>query len=255
VSLDRRWQVGRPTPNIGVWTGFAAIGVAVLTITEFAIRQITVGPRPALGDADALVAFNERTATGTLGVILTDTILMAVILVFLSGFRQLILQTRRDVQWIADLGFSAGIAYVVVTLVGDGLEGGAALDASAGGGTSDVVVALTVGHALFFGSIGCVLTAVVSFAFGYITLISGALPRWTGWVAVAVAIPNLVFVGTAFGGTDDTSFRAAGGWGSVALGTFPWLVWIVAVGIVVIRQRGMHRERAEAERDQQGATA
>jgi hypothetical protein len=247
MTSAHRWPVGWRTPNVGLWTGIAALGVAVLTVTEFLLRQITVGPRPGLSEA-ALVEFNRRTHTGTLGVILTDTVLMAVILVFLAGFRQLIVQTRRDVQWIADIAYAAGIAYVVVTLIGDGLEGGAALDATVDGGNGTVIRALTVGHALFFGSIGCVLTAVVSFASGYITLISGALPRWTGWLAVAVAIPNLVLVGTAFGGTDDTSFRAAGGWGSVALGTFPWLVWIVSVGVVVIRGRRTHLERAELSR-------
>jgi len=254
TTADRRWPVGWRTPNVGLWTGFAALGVAVLTAAEFLIRQLAVGPRPGLDQVEALVEFNQRTHAGTLGVILTDTVLMAVIIVFLSGFRQLIVQTRRDVQWIADIGYAAGIAYVVVTLVGDGLVGGAALDASIDGGSGTVIRALTVGHALYFGSIGCVLTAVVSFASGYITLISGALPRWTGWLAVAVAIPNLVLVGTAFGGTDDTSFRAAGGWGSVALGTFPWLVWIVAVGIVVIRGRESHLERAEIAREEQAAT-
>lgn len=254
MSSDHRWPVGWPTPNVGLWTGFAALGVAALTVIEFAIRQIAVGPRPGLGDVEALVAFNQRTHTGTLGVILTDTVLMAVIIVFLSGFRQLIVQTRRDLQWIADIAFSAGIAYVVVTLVGDGMEGGAALDATVDGGSGTVIRALTVGHALYFGSIGCLLTALVSFASGYITLISGALPRWTGWLAIVVAASNLVFVGTAFGGTDDTSFRAAGGWGSVALGTAPWLAWIVSVGVVVIRHRARHLERAKVVREQQSAS-
>ena len=253
MIAERRWNTGWPTPNVGLWTGIAAIGVAVLTLTELLIRQLAVGPRPALDDVAALVAFNQRTAAGTLGVILVDTVLMAVIIVFLSGFRQLILQARRDLQWIADIAFSAGIAYVVVTLVGDGMEGGAALDASVDGGSGTVIRALTVGHALFFGSIGCVPTALVSFASGYITLISGALPRWTGWLAIVVAIPNLVLVGTAFGGTDDTSFRAAGGWGSVVFGTAPWLLWIVSVGVVVIRGRAGHLARARVARTQSGS--
>lgn len=255
MNDERRWSAGWPTPNVGLWTGAAAFGVAVLTITEFVIRQVAVGPRPGLGHVAALVAFNRSTHVGTLEMIVTDTVLMAVIIVFLSGFRQLIVQTRRDVQWIADIAFAAGIAYVVVTLVGDGLEGGAALDATVDGGNGTVIRALTVGHALFFGSIGCVLTAVVSFASGYITLISGALPRWTGWLAIAVAVPNLVLVGTAFGGTDDTSFRAAGGWGSVAFGTLPWLIWIVAVGVMLIRHRATHLRRAEVARDAQAMPA
>jgi hypothetical protein len=59
-------------------------------------------------------------------VILVDTVPMAVILVCLAGFRWLIVQTRRDVQWIADIAYAAGIAYLVVRLIGDGFEGGAA---------------------------------------------------------------------------------------------------------------------------------
>jgi hypothetical protein len=253
VTGERAQPIGWNTPNVGIWTGVAAIGVAALTAAEFTIRQIAVGPRPGLDQVAALVEFNRRTSAGTLGVILTDTILMAVIIVFLSGFRQLIVQSRRDLQWIADIAFSAGVAYIVVTLVGDGLEGGAALDATVDGGNATVIRALTVGHALFFGSIGCVCTALVSFASGYIILISGALPRWTGWLAMAVAIPNLVLVGTAFGGTDDTSFRAAGGWGSVALGTLPWLIWVVSVGVVVIRDREGHLERAVRARHERVA--
>jgi hypothetical protein len=236
---------GWRTPSVGAWTGAAATAVAALTVLEFTIRQLTVGSRPGLQTGDALVRFTAETSGGTLMVILTDTFLMAAILVFLAGFRQIVTQVRPDVQWIADLAFSAGVAYVAVTLVGDGMEAGAALDASTPGGADAVVIrTLTVGHAMLFGSIGCVLTALVSAASGYLTLLTGALPRWTGVLALAVAIANLVAVGTAFGGTDDTSFHSAGGWGTALLATFPWLVWVVCVGIVVIRARRHHLERA-----------
>ena len=67
VTAQGRWPVGWRTPNVGLWTGTAALGVAGLTVTEFLIRQIAVGPRPGLNEA-ALVEFNQRTHTGTLGV-------------------------------------------------------------------------------------------------------------------------------------------------------------------------------------------
>ena len=237
---------GWRTPSVGAWTGAAAIAVAVLTVLEFTIRQVTVGARPGLQQGEALVRFTAETSGGTLGVILTDTFLMAAIMVFLAGYRQIVTQVRPDIQWIADLAFSAGVAYVAVTLVGDGMEAGAALDATTpGGGDAVVIRTLTVGHAMLFGSIGCVLTALVSAASGYLTLITAALPRWTGVLAMAVAVANIVAVGTAFGGTDDTSFHAAGGWGTAALATFPWLVWVVAVGVVVIRYRRHHLVRAQ----------
>lgn len=250
VSLEAVVEVpvqpnGWRAPSVGAWTGAAALAVAVLTVLEFTIRQLTVGSRPGLEEGEALVRFTAATSGGTLGVILTDALLMAAIMVFLAGYRQIVTQVRPDIQWIADLAFAAGVAYVAVTLVGDGMEGGAALDATTpGGGDATVIRTLTVGHAMLFGSIGCVLTALVSAASGYLTLITAALPRWTGVLAVAVAISNLVAVATAFGGTDDTSFHSAGGWGTAAIATFPWLAWVVAVGIVVIRYRHHHLARA-----------
>jgi hypothetical protein len=237
---------GWRTPSVGAWTGAAAVAVAVFTTLEFTIRQIGVGPRPGLGHARSLLDFTAGTSTGTLLVILTDTFLMAAILVFLAGFRQIITQIRPDVEWIGHIAFGAGVAYVAVTLVGDGMEAGAALDVTIpGGGDPSVIRALTIGHAMLFGAIGCVLTALVSAASGYLTLITGALPRWTGVLAMGVAVANVVAVGTTFGGTDDTSFHAVGGWGTAALATFPWLVWVVSVGAVVIRFRRQHLRRAE----------
>lgn len=233
------------TPNVGAWTGVAAIAVAVFTVLEFTIRQIFVGARPPLDDASALIDFAQRTAAGTLGVILIDTFLMASLIVFLAAFRQLITQVRPDLDWVSALAYGAGIVWVAITLVGDGLEGGAALDAGALHPDAHLIRTLTLGHSLLFGAIGCVLTALVAAASGYVTIVSGALPRWTGRLAIVVAGANLVAVATVFGGTDD-SFHAVGGWGTALLATFPWLVWVVCVGIVVIRARRQHHESAKA---------
>jgi hypothetical protein len=41
--------------------------------------------------------------------------------------------------------------------------------------------------------------------------------------------------------------------GSVALGTFPWLVSTTSVGVIVIRDRAEHLRMAEGERDQQAS--
>jgi hypothetical protein len=233
------------TPNVGTWTGIAAIAVAVFTVLEFTIRQIFVGARPSLDDAAALVEFAQRTAPGTLGVILIDTFLMASLVVFLATFRQLITQVRRDLDWLSALAYGAGIVWVAITLVGDGLEGGAALDAATLQPDAHLIRTLTLGHALLFGAIGCVLTALVAAASGYVTIVSGALPRWTGRLAIGVAGANVVAVATVFGGTDD-SFRAVGGWGTALFATFPWLVWVVCVGVAVIRARQQHHDVAKA---------
>jgi hypothetical protein len=231
-----RHRPTRLTPDVRLWTGFAAAAVAATLLAEFIVRA-TIGPRPPLADATALAEFLSRTSSETLMIIMIDTVLMAFVIVFLAGFRQIITSSEADLEWVADLAFGAGLLFVGVTLVGDAMEGGAALDAASGHPDPSVLRALTEGHMLMFGSIGCVLLALVSAASGYVTLVSGALPRWTGIVAYVVAILNVIAVPTMFGGTSDSSFVSAGGVGVAIFATFPWLAWVIAVGIVTIRAR------------------
>jgi hypothetical protein len=235
-AATTRHRPTRLTPDVSLWTGFAAAAVAATLLAEFIVRA-TIGPRPPLADATALAEFLDRTSNETLMIIMIDTVLMAFVIVFLAGFRQIITSSEADLEWVADLAFGAGLLFVGVTLVGDAMEGGAALDAASGHPDPSVLRALTEGHMLMFGSIGCVLLALVSAASGYVTLASGALPRWTGIVAYVVAILNIIAVPTMFGGTSDSSFVSAGGVGVAIFATFPWLAWVIAVGIVTIRAR------------------
>ncbi|MGD8167793.1 hypothetical protein ACEXOS_011275 [Herbiconiux sp. P16] len=228
---------GRLNPDVRLWTGIAAVTVAALTLAEFLVQVLLVGARPALDDSAALEAFMARTANQTLFTILIDTFLMAALIVFLGGFRQIITHTRPDLQWVADLAFGSGLLFIGVTLVGDAMEGGTALDTIGLTPDASSLRALTVGHTLMFGSIGCALTALLAASSAYVTLASGALPAWTGWIAYAVAGLNLLAVPTMFGGTSPSSFFAAGGAANAMLATFPWLVWVVCVGFVTIRDR------------------
>jgi hypothetical protein len=221
-------------PDVHAWTGRAAFGVAAFLLAEFIVRE-TEGSRPPLGDTGALLGFMARTSTETLIIVTLDAVLMAFVIVFLAGFRQLITAARAGVEWVADLAFGSGLVFVGTTLVGDAMEGGAALDAAGGHPDASVIRALTEGHTLLFGSIGCVLLALVASASGYVILASGGLPVWTGRVAYAVAALNILAVPTLFGGTSDTSFVAAGGLGVTLFATFPWLAWVVVVGAVTIR--------------------
>lgn len=218
-------------------TGFAAIAIAILTLAEFFIK-VSDGTRPSLGNSAALVQFITNSSTSILTIIVIDTLLMACLIIFFAGFRQLIIRAKRELNWITDLAFGSGLVFVAITLIGDAMDGGAALD-TIGNYAADpsVLRALTEGHMLLFGSVGCVLTALVTATFSYTTFASGALSKWTGWVGYAVAIANLLAVPTVYGGTSATSFASAGGFGVTLLATFPFLVWVVAIGIVAIRTK------------------
>ncbi|WP_147305385.1 hypothetical protein [Subtercola boreus] len=233
-------------PDVRRWTGISAIAVAALMAAEFVTQVTTVGTRPELYQEDALAEFMTAAANPTLFVIFLDTFLMAALIVFLASFRQLITHTRHDMQWVADLGYGAGLVFVAITLVGDAMDAGAALDTVKQPASGTVIRALTEGHIVMFGSIGCVLTALVVAAAGYVTFASDVLPRWTGWLAFAVAASNLVTVPTMFSGTSATDLFSAGGGGVTALATFPFLAWVAIVGIVTIRGQRHHAAKRTA---------
>jgi hypothetical protein len=230
------------TPDVHAWTGRAAFGVATFLIAEFIVRE-TEGSRPPLSETAALIAFMQRTAVQTLTIVTIDAVLMAFVIVFLAGFRQIIKNSAQGLEWIADLTYGSGLVFVGITLVGDAMEGGAALDAQDAHPYIAVLRALTEGHTLLFGSIGCVLLALISASSGTVILRSDVLPRWTGIVAYVVAALNIAAIPTLFGGTSDTSFIAAGGLGVTIFATFPWLAWVIVVGTVTVRGHRPTRRR------------
>ena len=226
----------RVSPDVRRWTGIAAFTVGSLLVLEFTIRMF-MGERPNLDDEEALGRFVQSTNFAALLVIMIDLFLMTALIVLFAGFRQLITQTRPDLTWIANIGYAAGIVFVAITLVGDSMNGGAALD------TVDItpepisIRAITAGYTLMFGATGCVLSALMAGAFGYVTLLSRALPAWTGWVGLGVAAFNVLAIPTMFNGTSTANFVSAGGIAVTLLGTFPVFAWSCVVGIVTIRGR------------------
>lgn len=234
----------RNSPDVKRWTGIAAIGVAALLSTEFVLHQV-IGPRPELDQESELVDFFVAHHIGLLTIVLIDTVLMANIIVFLAGFRQIITHSRHDLQWIADITFGAGLVFVAITMVGDAMEAGSALDVVNLTPDASSIRALTEGHAVMFGATGCVLLAVVSGSSAYTVLASHALPRWTGIVAWVVAALQIFGLATIFGGTSDRDWFSSGGVGVTATATFPWVAWVITVGIVTIRGHGgLGRRRA-----------
>ncbi|MDM4763360.1 hypothetical protein QT381_10105 [Galbitalea sp. SE-J8] len=224
------------TPDVRLWTGIAGLAVAVLLVFEFTVRM-SMGPRPALDEPEALVDFISSTSTKSLVKTLTDTVMMGFLIVFHAGLKQLIVEASPRLSWIGDTLFGAGIAFVAVTLVGDSLEAGAALDTVGAIGEPIAIRALTDGYLMMFGPMTCVLISVMAASAGYGIHSSGALPRWAPRVAYVVAILNLAGMLTTFGGTSNEAWYSVGGWGAAAFATFPWLAWVIAVSVAVFLER------------------
>ncbi len=91
------------------------------------------------------------------------------------------------------------------------MNGGAALDTVGMTPEPISIRAITAGYTLMFGATGCVLSALMAGAFGYVTVLSRALPAWTGWVGIGVAAFNVLAIPTMFNGTSTANFVSAGG--------------------------------------------
>jgi hypothetical protein len=214
------------------WTG--AFGVASIALILVAQPLWFVGgTAPRLEDT---VKFTEY-VTRNNGIILTrmmaDTLIIACFLVFLVGFRHLIRQARPDYEWASMLVFGAGLVFAMLTLLGDALAGGAALDTVGGKPEPTLVRALWEASIPAFGAIGLIIMALFMASAGYAILATAALPRWTGWVAYAGAIGNLVAAPAIYAGTNVTGFYTADGLVSL-LSELPFLIWALAASISMI---------------------
>ena len=147
--------------TVKTFIGISSIFVAVLMVLEFIVK-IRVPTRPSLDQAAALEAFMPTAANATIAVITIDTLLMAFLLVFFAALRQLVTAERPEHKWVADLAFAASIVFVAITLVGDAMDAGSALDAVGQSADASVIRALTEGHIFIFGSIGSVMIALIT---------------------------------------------------------------------------------------------
>lgn len=225
-----------PGPNITRWAG--VFGVAGFFVFLFATPLYFLGPQPVppLEDAAQFSEGVRRASTLILArATLADPIIFACLLIFLVGFRHLIQRTQPEFEWAGTLVFGAGLVLVALELVGDALQGAAALDTFAKPDPT-IVRGLMEASLPLFGAIGLIMSALFLASAGYATLAAEALPRWTGWLALAGAVVNLVAAPSIFGGTDFSAFYTAAGWVTY-IGQLTLVSWFVIASIAMVRKR------------------
>jgi len=234
-----RSEAAAAPPGAGFWrwTGVFALGVVAISWAEFPLYVLVGSPPAYNGAAFAEHLFNHQTIAFTR--ILMDLALYVAAMIFAARLSHLIRLARPGYEWAATLVFGSAAVWVAVTLVADGLEGGATLDTLGGNADPSAVRALTDGTLLIFnGSIAFVLTGLFLGAAGYATVATGVLPRWTGWLAYLAAALCAISVPAMYAGPlDYTGFYNAGGWGPAIIANFPPLIWFLVVGIVMVRMR------------------
>ncbi|POX63161.1 hypothetical protein C3492_13560 [Streptomyces sp. Ru62] len=197
-------------------TGLAGIATAAAFIIDVPLYFLYSGPPP---DSNVLAR------------LLIGILALALLIVFVTIFRELVKRTDPTSEWLGNLAFAAGLVYATITLVSSGLEGGAVIAA-----VHPIDPTITV-HAtyLLYGSIGRLTLALLLTAVGCALRRTRLLPRWAGRSAFVLAGINLAFVPSMFFGHTPAHFYAANGWGTTALMGALFSYWLLALGITTYR--------------------
>ena len=220
--------------NVLRWTGAFGIAAFVLILVAQPLWLVS-GTAPRLDDSPAFTDFVTQNNSIILSRSLVDTLIIACFLVFLAGFCHLIRLARSHFEWAASLIFAGGLAWAILVLLGDTLCAAAALDTYS---KAEPVAVRTLweGSIPAFGAVGLLLAALFLASAGYAVLASGALPKWTGWLAFVAALANLVAAPSIYAGANATGFYTADGLITL-IGLLPLLLWLFIVGVIMTARR------------------
>lgn len=242
-ALRKKRRVLMDDPKVRRWTGAFGVTSGILLVAALPIYLVR-GTPPRLEDAAAFTEYVTRNNSNFLMGVLVDTLYIVGFLVFLAGLRHLIRQARPDYEWATTLVFGVGLVQAAVTLVGDTLIAGAALDTFNQPGPT-VVRALTVASLAVFGVIGPIMTTLFLASASYAILATRALPGWIGWLGYVVTILNLAVAPSVYGGVDFLEATVAGGSASHGVYSYvspvtglAYLVWLfsAAISMMVVKR-------------------
>lgn len=166
--------------------------------------------------------------------ILVSIIGASILIVFLCGFRLVIREASRDLEWAATVALVSGLMWLSFSFVAQSMEAGTVIVSKV---PIDPTVdgALAPGQFLLWGSIGRAMTTLFLSASGMAILRGRLMPVWFGQLAWVLAVVNLAFLPAMFFGPDAAQFYSAVGWGTTA--TIPALVicWILVASIILLR--------------------
>jgi hypothetical protein len=234
----REYAQDRREPDVRRIAAVFGIASVVLRLAQFPL-YMQDDPSVSVYDGTGLVRDFYRVQNVVFTRIMLNLAAYVTGMIFAAALAQLIKRARPAYDWLGSLVFGSFAVWMGVTLVANGLEGGAVLDTVGGTGDPSAVRALKDGTLLIYkGSIAFAMTGLFLGAAGYATLATGVLPRWTGWLACAGAMLCALTIPAMYGGpVNFAGFYNAGGWGPVVVANFPSAVWFVAASIALLMPR------------------
>ena len=224
--------------HIARLTGAGALACVVLSWLQFPLWMVGAPPSPY--DGDGLIGHLSAIRVIALVRVLMDQGIYLAMMIFGAGFRHLVRRARPESEWLRTLALTAAAVWLAVTLVADGLMGGAVLDTLGGRPDPSGVRTLVMGTLLIYnGAIAFAVTGLFLAVAAWATFDSGVLPRWTAWLGVTGAVLCALSVPAMFSdAVDPAGVYNAGGWGPAVVANVPPLLWFLVVGVRLLRSSG-----------------
>jgi len=220
------------------WSGACGLAAIAVFFIEFPFYLIRAG-FPGLTDPAKITDFTATYGTNVMTCVFFDFIILTLVMIFLAGFRHLIRQADEQHEWLGTLVFGVGLVYVTLTFIADSMQAATVVDARTIPANGVIIRAMLESTFLMYGSVALFLMAVLMALAGYAGVASRALPRWSAWVGYVCALGCLAFVPSMFVGSPDLMhFYNPAGWGPEAIASgFPLAVWMITIGILMVRMR------------------
>ena len=227
--------------------GFCSLATVAVFFIEFPFYLVR-GPFPSMAQSNKLPDFAARNATNIMSCVLLDLVILSLFMIFAAGFRHLIRRVDPQQEWLGTLFLGVGLVYATLTLVADSLQAATVIDALTAPADPIIIRGMMESMYLMYGAVALWLLALLMAIAGFATLTSTSptnleetspkIPKWSGWVGFACAAACLAFVPSMFcGHPDPAAFYNPAGWGPVGIAAgFPLAVWMIAVGIVMLRR-------------------
>jgi hypothetical protein len=221
------------------WSGACALAAIAVFFIEFPFYLVRAG-FPGVTDPAKIASFTATYGTNVMICVFLDFLILTLVMIFLAGFRHLVRQADVQHEWLGTLIFGVGLVYVTLTFVADSLQAATVVDARTSPANGVIIRAMLESSFLMYGSVALFLMAVLMALAGYVGVASRALPAWSAWVGYLCALGCLAFVPSMFVGSPDIMhFYNPAGWGPEAIASsFPLAVWMITIGILMVRMRG-----------------
>ncbi len=170
----------------------AGILYVVLQFVGFGIVGASVGVLTDLSSSDQEIAsaFERPSGSGVWAGLYIGVLAFLLFVIFLARLSTTLRQAEGDPGWMSTAAFGSGILFVALSLISLGIIGTGRLAAGRGIdiGLARTLTHLTSGiHVMSWGVAALFLAVSAG-----VVLRTGALPRWTGWSAVVIAVALLV---------------------------------------------------------------